>query len=64
MAGYRELALITPLISETTADLDEQLLNQRELILEIDFFFTNTKYRVYLKKKKLQNSVVFSRRKN
>lgn len=38
MAGYRELALITPLISETTADLNEQLLNQRELILEIDFF--------------------------
>lgn len=39
MAGYRELALITPLISETTAELNEQLLNQRELILEIDFFF-------------------------
>lgn len=38
MAGYRELTLVIPFISETTADLNEQLLNQRELILESNFF--------------------------
>lgn len=62
MAGCRELALITPLISETTADLNEQLLNQRELILEIDFF-PQTQNTGFTLKKNAKLSVVFSRRK-